>query len=211
MPIFNGGAKSVDGDQVLYGPNNPRFRIPKYNWKLLLARFKYYGWLVFTKLVLGVVYLSIVADGLKYIIPSLGMKLSKVPLFGFLDGYQLTYRHDLASAMALFVLLAVFWLWDQALTLWIIGKDTKYVSDDPLFRVRRESSIYSLAIVVLSMDAILFFIALVQSNWDGSVFSFTALIATILYSSVLIFVTLVTIELRQKLSNVEGESSEKTV
>ena len=100
MPIFNGGAKSVDGDQVLYGPNNPQFKMPDFDWKLFLARFKYYGWFLFTKLVLGVVYLSIVREGFRYVIPTLAMKMSKVPCLGFLEDYEMTYQLDLASAMA---------------------------------------------------------------------------------------------------------------
>ena len=211
VPILNGGAKPVAREQVRYGSNSPPFKMPDVDWKLLLARFKFYGWFLITKLALGIVYLSLVREGFRFVIPMLAMKMSKVPGFAFLDDYQMTYRLDLASPMALFVLLAVFWLWDRALGLWLIGQDTNYETDDPQFRARRELLIYSMATVMLLMDAILFYIALVQSNWGGSMFSLTALIATILYSSVLVFATLVTIDLRQKLSIVEGKSREKSV
>lgn len=209
MVDFNGGARRMARWWVQYNGGSPRFRPPDIDWQLAIARFKYYGWIIFTKLGLGVVYLSIVREGFRYVMPVLGMKISRVPGFGFLAWFSMTYRLDLAAPMALFVLLAVFWLWDRSLGLWLHGHDTLFESDDPLFRMRREMFFYSLSVVVLLTDSILFYVGLVQNNWGQSMISFTAFIATVLYSAVLVFVTLLTLDLRQKLNIIERENHEK--
>lgn len=207
---YNGGATPVGKETVRYGPNLPGVKVPHLNWPLIIARFKYYGWIVCSKAFLAIVYLALVREGLRNLIPTLGTKLSSLPGLAFLDDFTLTYRMDLASAMAVFVMLAVFWLWDRVLSLWLHGVDTAFESDDPSFRVRRELLYYVLALAVFISDALLFYWALVNSGWDRPAISFSAMIVTVVYSAILIFFALATIDLRQKLALVTRGKHEKS-
>lgn len=182
-------------------PDPSRVELPQIDWDVMIPRLKYYGWLLFTKLALGIVYMSIIRDGLRFVLPSLATKLSRIPGLGFLNDFELGYQLDMAVPMALFVLLAVFWLWDRTLNMWLAGEAIPFNGRSrlPLFRLRSELFIYGMAFIVLSADSVLFYISIVRSNWGGSPISFTAMLATVLYAAVLIFVTLVALELRQKL------------
>lgn len=182
-------------------PDTTFVELPQIDWDVMIPRLKYYGWLVFTKLALGIVYMSIIRDGLRFVLPSLATKLSRIPGLNFLNDFELGYQLDMAVPMALFVLLAVFWLWDRALNMWLTGEDIPLNGTNrlPLFRVRSELFVYGMAFVVLSADSVLFYISIVRSNWGGSPISFTAMLATVLYAAVLIFVTLVALELRLQL------------
>ena len=205
MADLDRGIRSEGFGQMPNGPGTPRFELPEIDWRVMFPRLKYYCWLIFTKLILGVVYLSIIRDGFRFVLPALSMKLSRIPGFGFLDDFEFTYQLDLAAPMALFVLLAVFWLWDRALSMWLHGDDGPFDIQDPLFRVRREIVFYSLAVVVLTMDGILFYVSLVRSNWGATMISPPAVVATVLYTAVLVCVTLMTLELRQQMHNAMAE------
>ena len=109
-----------------------------------------------------------------------------------------------ARAFALsFVMLAVFWLWSRVLALYMHGDDTAIQTDDPGLRKRRETVFYSLAATILIADGLLFYIAMTQSSWGGSSFSFTALLATVIYISVLIFVTVFANDLKEQILNAK--------
>lgn len=204
MVQLNGGhVRSVDGGRIRYGAELPRLKMPDMNWRLWLERGRYWGWQLLTKGLLGIVYLTIVKEGFVTVIPVLGLKLSKVVGLSFLADYESTYRIDLAVIMAFFVMMAVFWLWSRVLALYLHGDDTAFQTDDPGFRQRRETVFYSLATAVLIADGILFYIALTQSSWGGSAFSFTALVGTVLYVAILIFTTIVAIDLKENVLNAK--------
>lgn len=204
MVNMNGGrVRAVDGNRVRYGPELPRLSMPRINWKQLVAQAKYWGWQLMTKGLLGLVYLTLVREGFVTVIPPLGLKLSKIPGLAALDNFEATYRLDLAFVLAFFVMLAVFWLWSRVLALYMHGDDTAFQTDDPGFRRRREIIFYSLATAILVGDGVLFYIALTQSSWGGSYWSFTALLGTMLYVAVLIFVTIVAIDLKENVLNAK--------
>lgn len=203
VELNGGGVRAVSGGRVRYGPQTKGVELPRINWALWGARLKYWTWQILTKGLLGMVYLSMVREGFVYVIPTLGMKLSKIPGMAFLKDYEATYRLDLAFVLSFFVMVAVFWLWSRVLALYLHGDDTAFQTDDPGFRKRREKVFYSLAGTILIADGLLFYIAMTQSSWGGSIFSFTALLATVIYICVLIFVTVVAIDLKEQILNAK--------
>ena len=159
-----------------------------------MARCKYVAWQIGTKLLLGVIYIALVSDGLRCLVPALGQRLYKLPLLGELKNYESTYRLDLAPFMAVFILVAVFWLWDKLLEAWL-RTDAEFECKGFKHEEYRKL-VFRLGIVILSCDAILFFAASASMDWGIPV---AAVFATVAYVSILVFVSFVTINLRQAL------------
>lgn len=173
--------------------------------ELFLSRTAYWLWQVGTKLVMGVIYLSIIAEGFRTLVPVVGRKLYRLPLLGWMEDYEGTYELDMASLLALFMLIAVCGLWERVLTLWLnekIGFDHRLrnLSNRDLFVV-------VFGVIVLLSDSVLFFVAVTEITWSGTVFSFTALFATTAYVSVLVFSIYVSITLKEKIENLKREPS----
>jgi hypothetical protein len=163
-------------------------------WLLL----KYWLWLFATKLVLGVIYLSVIAEGLRYLVPALGQRLHKLPLLSSLQDYEETHRLDLAPFFALFLLIAVWYLWERVLHVWLASNgDIEWKPEELL--------IFTLGTVILGSDGLLFYISMTTMGWGGSIISISAFLASLAYIAVLIFVSYVTINLRDTISLVKGE------
>ena len=62
----------------------------------------------------------------------------------------------------------------------------------------------TLAAVLLGADAVLFYFALAEMGWQGSQFNFGALLATAAYCAVMIFVTLLNLNLKEKITRYGG-------
>jgi hypothetical protein len=171
--------------------------------RLVLARLKYWAWEILTKGILGVIYISVIAEGLRRLVPALGQRLYRLPGLGALREYEATYRLDLAPFLAVFILIAVWYLWDEILQLWL----RRECDDDesPWNRANHGLLIVSLGIVILGSDAVLFYIAMTQIGWQGAGFSFPALLATVAYLAVLIFVSFVSINLREAVNALSKE------
>jgi len=88
--------------------------------------------------------------------------------------------------------------------LWVVNLRA-YLGDEDVFNhsgwnpetYRR--FVLRLGVVVLGADAILFYIAITQQGWSGNRFSFTALVATVIYLAVIIFVSFVSVNLERPL------------
>jgi hypothetical protein len=160
---------------------------PILTWKLLWAFAVYWGWQIATKLILGLIYLAVISEGLRVLIPALGQKLYKLPGLSPLQDFEGTYRLDLAPFFALFLLVAVFVLWGRIIEV--------VVSDrDPSLWTTEERFLFVLGCVILGADAILFFFAMTQMGW-GSGFTLSALVATAAYVGVLVFVSWMSVHL----------------
>lgn len=166
------------------------------DWGKLWTRIRIVLWTVFIKIPLGVVYVSIIAEGLRILVPPLGQKLWKLPLLTFLRDYEETHRLDLAPVMSVFILIAVFVLWEQVLEIWLVRqeKGSAWLMDN------KAILIVGLGSLVLGADICLFYVGVVQSGWGGVSFSFSALIATAAYLGVLVFVSLQSLTLRLDLN-----------
>lgn len=172
-------------------------------WRLLRARAAYWAWQFASKVVMGVIYLSIIAEGFRTLVPVLNRRLSHLPMLGWMDDYEGTYQLDMASVMALFMLIAVYGLWSKVLKLWL----TEKIGID--YRLRKQGNADTFVLVfgaiVLVSDALLFYVAVTEISWGGSTFSFTALFATAAYVSVLVFTIYVSINLHEKIELIERE------
>ncbi|MDA1016752.1 MAG: hypothetical protein O3A00_20130 [Planctomycetota bacterium] len=160
-------------------------------------------WQIVSKLVLGVVYLSIIAEGFRMLVPVLGRNLYRLPMLGWMEDFEGTYELDMASVMAMFMLVAVCSLWDRILTLWVAEK----IGFDHRIREQnnRDSFVLLLGVVVLASDLVLFFVAINEITWSGSGLSITSLFATTAYVAVLVFSIFIAITLREKIAHLKTE------
>lgn len=131
------------------------------------------------------------------LVPALGQKLHKlaIPGFSMFGQYQETRRLDLAMFMALFLLVAVWWLWEQVLKVFLSSEETFDKSGWNADAYKRVVLI--LGIIILGADACLFYASMVQIGWGGTRLSVPALLATAAYLAVIVFVSLVSLNLRK--------------
>lgn len=165
------------------------------NWPLFWAWVKLIAWLIVTKLALAVVYVSMIREALATLIPALAQKVSRaVPGLSFLADFEETRKIDLAFFMAIFLLLAVVVLWHWVLATYLYGHRKKQTSL-PVYYRRRELVYVGLAGVIITVDSLLFYYSMIQSGWGETSFSWSALLATVGYLVVLLFLTLATIQI----------------
>jgi hypothetical protein len=162
-----------------------------------VAHAKYWLWKLVTIIVLAPIYCSVIAEGLRMLVPALGQKLHKLPIpaFSTFGQYEETRRLDLAIFMALFLLVAVWWLWEQVLKVFLSNEDTFHDSGWNAEAYKRVVLI--LGIIILGADACLFYASMVQIGWGGTRLSVPALLATAAYLAVIVFVSLVSLNLRK--------------
>jgi hypothetical protein len=164
-------------------------------WGLLWARLRYWSWQLLTKVVLGIIYLMVIAEGLRLVVPALGQKIHKLPALSSLKDYEATHRLDLASFFSLFMLIGVWSLWGSILRVWLeVDREIHPSWDSDNHR----RLVVSLGSVILLADACLFYAAMTQIGWGGAVFSLSALLATSAYLAMIVFVTFVSITLHCK-------------
>jgi len=163
-----------------------------------VARLKLLAWNVFTKPTLGLIYLAVISEGLRQLVPVLGQKLYKLPGLSFLQDYEVTYKLDLAPFFAVFLLIAVWHLWAKVLELWISRdrEDLWWDSDSHKTLVR------FLAVTILGADTFLFYSAVSQMGWSATL-SLSALVATAAYVGVTIFVSYVSLCLRKDVERLD--------
>ncbi len=182
----------------------------KFNWRLLWGRVKYWGWNVATKSLVTVVYLALISQGLRYVLPDLGMKLSRLPGLAFLDGYEATYRIDLAHVFTAVPLFSAWILWHLNLELFL--RPEALVRRFPRMNLdRTKRVIVTMGAIIITGDALLFMAAFTLSGWGEARFSATALLATAVYVTVLGFVTFVAICLAESIHHIKLEEEHKDV
>lgn len=157
---------------------------------------KVWAWKVFTLPPMGVIYVAVISEGLRFLVPALGQKLWKLPIPGFslLRDYEWSHRLDLAYFLALFLLVAVCVLWELALALYLgfeLPFERAVAKPDNYRRL-----VVILAVAVLGGDACLFYCAMTQLAWSGNSFSIPALLATVCYLAVIVFVSFLTVRLK---------------
>lgn len=157
-------------------------------WEELPAYLRYWSWQFVTKFILGLIYLAVISEGLRALIPPLGQKIYKLPLLSFLKDYEATYRLDLAPFFALFLLVAVFVLWRRIIVVWLSYEDAWLWSQE-------DRLVVGLGCLILGADSVLFYYAMTQMGWGNSVFSFSAFVAAGAYVGVLVFVSYMSVKL----------------
>jgi len=173
-------------------------------WKRVIARLKFVLWEIGTKLILGIIYFSIISEEFRILVPVLAERIHQLPGLSGMADYDATYRLDLAHFMSIFMLIAVWYLWDRILQLWLNAEigfdDLSWNQDNDI------SFILLLGAIILGADICLFYLAISNVSWGAATFSFTAVIATAAYLSVLLFATYISIRLRKDLRNLRKES-----
>ena len=171
--------------------------LPPTSAAVVFAHAKYWLWKALTIIVLGPIYCSVIAEGLRMLVPALGQKLHKlaIPGFAMFGQYQETRRLDLAIFLALFLLIAVWWLWEQVLKV-LLTTDIAF-HDSGWNPDAYKRLVLILGVVVLVADAALFYISMVQLGWGGARFSLPSLLASAAYCAVIVFVSLVSLNLRK--------------
>lgn len=172
------------------------------DWELVWAKAMYWTWQIVTKVVLGVIYLAVIAEGLRLVVPALGMRVYRVPGFGALQHYEATYKLDLAMGLSVFMLIAAWALWANILRIWLeCGMPERMKNKKGN---REKGLILVLGVIVILADAACFFAAMIALGWATSSFSVTALCATCGYVGVLIFVAYTAIILGERVRELKG-------
>lgn len=177
----------------------------RYDVELFLARVKYWAWYIITKICLGIVCIGIVSEGLRMFVPALGQKLYRLPGFGFLRNYEETHSLDIAPFLAFFFVISVWYLIEKMLKLWLPSDSIDRT--DVLWNGEKEMKIVTaMACVLITVDCVLFYTAIARMRWGASMFSFSALLATLAYLSVLVFVSYVSAKLHGRVAELKALS-----
>jgi hypothetical protein len=167
---------------------------------ILMAYIKYVCWTILMKFGLGLMSAAIVAEGSRLMFPAMGVKLHKlaIPGFSMLKDYELTYRLDAAFLGAIGVMLFVFITWG-----YIIDRLIKLENTDvPYF-----SSVGAILVTVaggalLLADAICLYSGIAELSWGGGI-SFTGILASMTYISIVVLSAFVSVQLRHKIDSLK--------
>jgi hypothetical protein len=161
-------------------------------------QWKAWAWKIGSFPFLAIVYVSVISDGLRRLVPELGVPLWRaVPLPGFslLRNYEGLRKLDLAHMLSLILLFASWFMWVAVLRTLFFPRDFAHRAglNLPVYT----KFVFGLACVILVCDSSLFYYALVNGGiWGGNAFmSFPALLATCAYTALLVFVSYVTLHL----------------
>ena len=174
------------------------------NWPLAWARTRYLAFLVLTKPFFALIYFTMIAEGMRVVIPSSALKLYKVPGLGALQTDAIGYRLDVAHFLSIALLLAAWFFAEKALLLWLHPGDSPESGYD-YDNYRRLITV--LATMVIGGDALMFYVSVTEMGWGGTVISFTAFVATCAYLGALMFVSLASVNLKKKINDLREEKS----
>ena len=177
----------LNGNQFVAMSAEPR--IPM--WLKCCLYLRYWAWQIISKGILGFIYLAVISEGLRVLVPALGQKVYKLPMLGMLREYEATYRLDLAPFFASFLLVGVFVLWPRIIAIWMRDRNFRDWSQE-------QRLVVSLGSGILFADAVLFYYAMTQMTWGQGVISFAGLVATVAYVGVLVFVSWMSVKLNPK-------------
>lgn len=168
-----------------------------FNWPWFVAVAAYILWQVLTKGVLSLVYVTLIADGLKQFIAPLNMRLYKaVPFLSFLQDYEATHRIDLSHPASLLLMVFVWVAWTIVLIYWFpeLGDSSTSFSG----KQRSNDVFVTLAAILLIGEACLFYLSMVRVTWSGAAFSVSAVLGTIVYCATVLFSVLYSLKLSRK-------------
>ena len=161
-------------------------QVMKIGWAYL----RYIAWQILSKLIMGLVVVGIVSEGARRMEPSLAQKLYKVlPIAQNID-----HRIDIAHCFALGLLIGTWWSWAKLLETWLGIKPYS----------RATTITLPLAFVFITVDTTLFYMATAQWKWGGSLVSFTSLLATAGYVAILVYVSFVSVQLKEELKKAKS-------
>lgn len=176
------------------------------------AEMRYWTFQIASKGALLILYLSIIAEGLRISLAVLGKPLHKLPGCSALYNYEMTHKLDLAMIAAIMLLFVIWRAWKHILLRWTEWEPSQSSSADEVAFVRanrRNVLITIVGWVVILGEAGLFYSALAEMTWGSRGFSFTAAIGTAVYIAVLVFITHHGIEMRRELDELRRQYRNK--
>lgn len=177
-----------------------------FNWPLVWAYFIYYFWNVTTKSLLTIVYLALISQGLRYVLPDIGLRLYKLPGLSFLQDYTATYGLDLAHIFSAIPLVAAWILWHLNLELYL--RPAAFASRFSRWQLdRMKRLIITMGAIIILGDACLFCAAFTLSRWGSAKFSAAAVLATTVYVTVLGFVTFISLYLSESIDTLKKKDA----
>lgn len=160
----------------------PRGRIGSFVAKLAVIVWDAVGLGVF-----GLLNVLVLSQGLVEISPSLfGAKISTVPGLSFMAGYLVWNKVLIGHVIAVGFFACMAFAWKILVRDLLLARGNEITNDDSEWNVHNTRLFWRISCgVMMSMDAILFYFGVTQSNlWTGRPHYFTAFLATILYLSV---------------------------
>lgn len=148
-----------------------------------IQKAKWLGWKIGSILLVGPVYMVLIKEAWMLLFPVLGK-----PLLLGLNG---------ALILSVGLCLFVWYAWERAILAWL-GVDVPA----PIPGMDSEADkklINWMAIALIVADSGLMYIAMTRLGWRGAVFSFPAILATVCWLSVLMFISYVSARLRMPL------------
>lgn len=174
-------------------------RLRKIHWPLWWARLIRIAWDLGMTVILAIIYFSWGSQGIRHVLPASGLKLYKLPIPGFadLENFETTYRLDTAHFAAL-ILLVLSWLaWHFLLRL-IISDDLQKKFERWSWNLTYIKPILIVtAILIIVGDGGLFYAAFNHAAFGETRFSATALVASLVYMTILVLVNFISLYLAQ--------------
>lgn len=167
---------------------------------LFAHRIKYVLWRIATIAAFAGVYITVVAEGYRILIPTLSKKIFTLPFLGFLRQFEDAHRIDLAIVMSVILMFSVVYLWERLLEQFVFNAHERLsiVSHREADTVFAENQFFFLVgVVILVCDGLLFYFGVANLSWGGG-FSFTAVIATVAYVCVILTIAHVSNRLRRR-------------
>jgi type IV secretory pathway TrbL component len=150
-------------------------------------------------IILAVVYFSWGSQGIRHVLPASGIKLYKLPIPGFseLENYETTFRLDTAHFAAL-ILLVLSWLsWNFLLRLFISDELQKKFEGWSWNFTYIKPIVIVTSILIIIGDGGLFYAAFNHAAFGETRFSATALVAALVYMTILVLVNFISLYLAQ--------------
>jgi hypothetical protein len=178
-------------------------------WRLRKERWKYWAWTIAAKGMIALICTTIIAEGLRVMMPVLGIRMHRAPFLSFLKDYEATYRLDSATFVALGILLAVWAVWTAVLKKWLGGgtlfpKSDEEKSKEEQKEDRHARFIFVIACGLLCGDALLFYMGSAQMSWGGG-FSFSAVLVTAMYVGMSLYIAYVTANMKIEIEKLKEE------
>ncbi|HVX12083.1 MAG TPA: hypothetical protein VHC22_12955 [Pirellulales bacterium] len=175
---------------------SPVMRPPRTSWLAFAISAVQLWCFRLIKFPMGVGYVVVITEGLRRVVPALGMKLYNVPFLGAMKDFELWHNLDLAPLAAILLYLFSSSIWCSLLELWLYD-------DTALGAIGRQGGRYQqcmlvLGSIILFSDACLFYRAMTMTGWGGRAFSFTSLFCTLTYVAILVSVCLASVNLKRR-------------
>jgi hypothetical protein len=147
------------------------------------------------KFLIGLGYVVVITEGLRMVVPALGLKLYNLPFLGLLRSFEVWHELDLAPFVAVLLFLFSSSIWCALLDTWLYGAAALQAAGRCPTRYQR--CMVVLGSIILFSDACLFYRAMTMAGWGSEGLSLTSLFCTFAYLAILVSVCVVSVNLKR--------------